>query len=252
MTTVLLIAAGVLAGFVDSIAGGGGLIALPSLGLVLGLGPHAIGTNKIVGSTAALVALFVYSRRGHMDWSASLVFAACTALGSLCGSLISPHVPAAAFRIFLAVTCPIILWIVWRKDLWVQRETEQAGKRHWRHSLKFPILLSGFACGVYDGLWGPGGGTFMFLSLFFAGKLPLLTAISAAKFANASSALMALTSYGAQGYVHVRLGVTVALGVTLGAFIGANHASRKAARAVRPVLAVVALLLVLKYLVSIF
>src|SRR4051812_17697004 len=114
--TLLLIAAGLLAGFIDSIAGGGGLITLPALTLAVGAGPHAIGSNKIVGTTGALIALLVYLRAGHFDWRKSLVFAAWVGAGAYLGSRTAPFVPVTVFPWLLVATCPLILWIVWRKD----------------------------------------------------------------------------------------------------------------------------------------
>jgi uncharacterized protein len=239
-----LVAAGLLAGFIDSIAGGGGLITLPALSLVLTAGPHAIGTNKVVGSLAALVALVVYSRGGHFDWRRSFSFAAWVGLGSLGGSLVARSLPLEVFRWLLFGTCPIILWVVWRKDFWVARE--EVVHPHLRvHAMLEPgIILSGLACGFYDGVWGPGGGTFMFLALLFVARLPLLTALAASKLANTCSAGVALVSYAQGGYVHWMTGLPMAIGVSVGALIGATHANRRAADAVRPALVgVVALLL---------
>jgi uncharacterized membrane protein YfcA len=233
---------------VDSIAGGGGLITLPSLAWILGPGVLAIGTNKIVGTAAALVALLVYLSRGHFDASKSFWFALWVGLGSFCGSRVAPLIPASWFGFFLAGTCPVILWVVWKKDLWVAHEAQHAAPRAPYDS---KLALLGLLCGFYDGVWGPGGGTFMFLSLFFIGKLPLLVAIAASKLANAASAGTALVSYAAQGHVHVLEGSVMASGVIAGSFVGAMHASSRAARIVRPVLVAVVALLVLRLISAI-
>jgi uncharacterized protein len=234
-----LIITGLAAGFIDSIAGGGGLITVPALMLLVGPGAHAIGTNKVAALVAAGVALLVYVRAGHMDWRRAISFTFCVAAGSFCGSLVTPSVPAAAFRWFLAVTCPLVLWILWRKDFWIS-SPRAAGS-----AFGLPILLSGLACGFYDGLWGPGGGTFMFLSLLVFGKVPLLGALAASKLANTASALSSLTGYTLQGYVHWVEGAFLALGIGTGAFFGARTATHRASRIVRPVLTIVVVLLVL-------
>jgi uncharacterized membrane protein YfcA len=248
---IILIMTGILSGFVDSIAGGGGLINLPILSLLLEPGPVAIGTNKIAGAVAAFVALLVFIRRGHMDTKKSIAFTGWIAIGSLCGSQVAPLLPTHVFKWLLAATCPIILWVVWKKDLWVKKELLA-------HSLHSPskwsplgtrsIILSGFGCGFYDGVWGPGGGTFMFLSLLFFAELPLLTALAAAKLANTCSASVALISYAAGGFVHWTEGALLALGITVGAFFGASHATQRASKIVRPVLAFVVVLLLIKVL----
>jgi uncharacterized membrane protein YfcA len=255
LVSVLLAAAGIVAGFVDSIAGGGGLITLPSISLVLGPGATAIGTNKICGFAAAAVALFVYARGGHFDWRRGAAFTAAVGVGAILGSRIAPRLPPEIFPWFLAVTCPVILYIVWRKDLWIAREDHHASPSGaatgWWQPTVFPtVLLAGLACGFYDGLWGPGGGTFMFLSLLFAARMPLLGALAASKLANAVSALAALGSYALQGHVHVREGALVAAGAVVGGFVGARLASARASRIVRPVLACVVTILAVKTFVS--
>ena len=242
---------GILSGFIDSIAGGGGLISLPALSLALGPGPEAIGTNKIGGTLGAAVALWVYYRKGHMDVKKSLTFVLWIAVGSFAGTWVAPVLPKWIFTYILMITCPLILWVVWKKDLWVQKEL----KEH-PHSGRFKmglladpkILIPGLACGFYDGVWGPGGGTFMFLSLLFFAGLPLFAALAASKLANTCSAAVALLSYGSRGYVHWVEGISIALGIATGAFLGASFATKNAAKAIRPVLAIVVALLILRNL----
>jgi uncharacterized membrane protein YfcA len=224
---------GVFTGFVDSIAGGGGLISLPVLTVLLGPGAQAIGTNKVAGSVAASVALLVYWRAGYLDFKKSFVFAFWIACGAFLGSRLSPHLPLPAFRWILVGTCPLVLGAVLRKNAWVRPLTVTqvaTGPR---------LLVAGILCGVYDGAWGPGAGTFMLLALFFLARLPLLTALAASKLANSCSALVALGSYAIQGYVHWKEGLFLSFGVLFGAFIGAHSATYSAERLVRPVLVVV-------------
>jgi uncharacterized membrane protein YfcA len=251
-TSLFLVIAGSLAGFIDAIAGGGGLITLPTLSLILGAGLPAIGTNKIGGATAAAMALFIYIRRGHMDLGRSFVFAIWVALGSLAGSRIAPLVPKAWFSGFLIISCPLILWVVYRKDLWVAREakTHVSQRAVWKALTEPSVVFSGILCGFYDGIWGPGGGTFMFLALVFVARLPLLTALTAAKLANTGSALTALVSYSVGGWVHWREGITIASAMAVGAWFGAHQASRRAAEVVRPVLVIVVSLLVVSLLLT--
>jgi len=249
-TYLFLILAGLVAGFIDSIAGGGGLIGLPSMILVLGPGVRAIGTNKVASTTAALVALLVYLKRGHVDWAKALSFTAWIALGAFSGSRAAPYVPAELFPVLLMITCPLILWIVWRKDLWIKKDDLDQKHVTWLKITDPAIILSGYLCGFYDGVWGPGGGTFMFLSLLFIAKLPLITALATAKFANTTSAATSLLSYAAGNYVEWIPGSVLALGIGVGAFIGARYASQKAARVIRPTLVVVVLLLMIRLITS--
>jgi uncharacterized membrane protein YfcA len=250
-----LLLAGLITGLIDAIAGGGGLISLPAMTLAVGAGPDAIGTNKIVGTTAALIALVVYQRKGHFDWRKSATFAGWVGLGSLMGSRLSPLLPLEAFKVLMLITCPLILWIVWRKDLWIARELQTHPKRASGRLASLygawgapKLIATGVLCGLYDGLWGPGGGTFMFLGLLFVARLPLLVALAASKFANTLSAAIALISYAQAGFVHWKTGGLVALGVAVGAFIGANLALRNLSGAIRPALALVSGLLLIRVL----
>ncbi len=244
--------ASLLAGFIDSIAGGGGLIMLPAYTLAVGPGAAAIGTNKVAASVAASVALAVYARKGHVDWRTGAIFSAWIALGSMAGSFVSPLIPPAAFRVFLVITCPLILWVVWRKDLWVARELKTHGERVTAMALirSWRLLAAGIGVGFYDGLWGPGGGTFMFLALLFVAGLPLLPALGASKMANAVSALASLSGYAWQGHVHWDYGFVGAIGISVSAALGAHFATRNASRVVRPVLAMVVALLLMRLVIS--
>ncbi len=243
----ILFAAGLIAGVIDAIAGGGGLITLPVFALVLpgGLGPEAIGTNKIAGLVAALAALGVYAKGGHLDWKRAGRFALWVGLGALAGSTASPWVPVFGFKIFLAVSCPVILWVVWNRPLWIERGAAGVSTR-----FRLPLEVNGLICGLYDGIWGPGGGTFMFLALFLGSGLPLLQSLAASKLANALSAGASLANFAYGGYVRWNIGMILAAGILIGSVAGAALATRNAARIVRPVLAIVAILLMVRMLLK--
>jgi uncharacterized membrane protein YfcA len=243
-TELLIVSAALLAGFIDAMAGGGGLVLLPALSLVVGAGPTAIGTHKPAALAMAAIALLVYSRFGALRWRLSGMFALMVGIGSLTGSRLALLIPLTAFPWLLALTCPVLLYIVWQKELWLPREAHQPDgvPRPFAPS----VLLSGLACGVYDGAFGPGAGTCMFLCLLFFAHLPLLSALAAAKLANTGSAAVALASFAESGHVHWRLGAIAAVGALIGGYLGARQASMKAARVVRPALVVVVLLLVLR------
>lgn len=228
---------GLIAGFIDSIAGGGGLIALPAMSLVVGPGIDAIGTNKIASLGAAGIAFLVYLWRGHVDWKSSILFTAATGIGALAGSILAQWVPKEAFPWMLAATGPMILYMIWRKDIWVSRAL------HPGKASTLAVALAGLGAGLYDGIWGPGGGTVMLLGLLFFARLPLLTALAASKLANSAAAAVALVTYGVAGNVHPREGMLLAAGMIAGGFVGANLASTRAAQVVRPALLVIVLLL---------
>jgi uncharacterized membrane protein YfcA len=238
---LVLVVGGLVAGFMDSIAGGGGLITLPILSLVLEPGAHAIGTNKIVGTTGALIALIVYARRSKLKWREGLRFVLSVGVGSSMGAQLTPILPAEFFRWFLIFIAPVVLYFVWGKDRWVHTESAtQAPTQGWK------LLLVGLACGFYDGAFGPGGGTFMLLGLLVVVRLPLMDALAVSKLANTLSAGVSWATYGSKGYVHLPEGFTMAIGMGVGAWIGSQLASRRAAQIVRPTMLVAVSLLILK------
>jgi uncharacterized membrane protein YfcA len=246
-TAVLLALAGFIAGVIDSIAGGGGLITLPSLMLVLGAGPLAVGSNKIPGLLAAVSALVVYWRAGQLWIKTGLAFSAALFAGAWAGSLASPHLPREVFKILLLISVPLVLAVVFSRPLWMKRvEAHQDHSDVLTGSSLARLGLLGLAVGFYDGAWGPGGGTFMFLSLLFGAKIPLLPAIATAKLANSSSAGASLINYWRQSLVSPVEGVSVAMGSIVGAALGARMARHAAEKVVRPALVVISVLLLVR------
>jgi hypothetical protein len=240
MNNILLSFMGFLTGLIDSIVGGGGLISLPTLSIAIAPGAQAIGTNKIVGATGAFIALVVYARKGHLQWRDGLSFCLVCALGSFFGSSVAPFVSKDFFRYLLIVICPVILYIVWNKDtFFIQKENFV--KPH--YSLFF---FSAFASGFYDGFFGPGGGTFMFLGLFLGAGYPLLPSIAISKMANTFSATTALLNYAHNGYVHWNEGFIMATGMIVGSYIGASYATKNIMKIIRPMLTLIVVLLMIK------
>lgn len=240
MDNYLLTLMGFLTGLIDSVVGGGGLISVPTLSIALSPGPHAIGTNKIVGVMAAFIALVVYSRKGHMKWRDGLSFCVICMLGSFLGSSLAPHLSREFFRYMMIFMCPLILWIVYNKEIFF-KERENFTKPH-----PGLFFLSAILSGFYDGVFGPGGGTFMFLGLFLGTGYPLLTSIAISKLCNTLSAATALTTYALNGYTHWKEGIIMSVGVVFGAYIGATYASKAAAKIIRPSLIFIVSLLMVK------
>ena len=240
MDNYLLTLMGFLTGLIDSVVGGGGLISLPTLSIAIAPGAPAIGTNKIVGVVGAFIALSVYARKGHILWKPGIVFCIVCAFGSFLGSSLAPFVSRDFFRYLMLFMCPVIIWIVWNKERFFT-EKENFVKPH-----TGIFLLSALLSGFYDGFFGPGGGTFMFLSLFLGTGFPMLTAIAISKLANTFSAGTALVTYAANGYVHWHEGFMMAAGMAVGSFVGATYASRAATKIVRPMLIFIVILLMIK------
>lgn len=240
---LMLISGGALAGFIDSIAGGGGLVSLPLLSLFLHSGVDAIGSNKIVGTTGALVALLVYARAGHLQIRKGFLYVVVVATGSVCGSLITPRLaPSFLFHIII-VACLGMGVLVVTKPYWWPDER----RRSQRNAVpRWLLYAAALLVGCYDGAIGPGGGTFMLLVLLLCSDFSVLQSLALSKLANTASAGFSLVSYAIQGHVVVLYGVLVALGMSIGAWVGARLALKRAEYLIRPLLLVVTTLLVVR------
>lgn len=240
----LLIVGGFVGGMLDSIVGGGGLITVPVFLMILGPNAMAIGTNKVAAVAAQLAALAVYAKNSHVDLSQAGKYLGFTSLGAIVGALLAPYLPVSFFKWFLVVVAPIVLALVFTKRLWTSSKTPK----------KFPrlSLVGTFFAGLYDGIAGPGGGTLMFLSLFFLGGIPTIVAMGTGKLANLGSATMSLATYSISGNVDWKMGAVMALPIALGAWLGAMYGSKhheedKARRLARTALVAVSGLLIVRW-----
>lgn len=244
MSNELIVAAlAFLGGFIDSIAGGGGLITMPMWTLVLGPGAHVVATNKVGALTAATTALAIYARHHKLPWREGLAFLLAIMAGSAMGSRLTALFDTRVFAWMLLGICPLVLWMVWSRDkLFAERPPSPPQPSR--------FILAGFLVGVYDGFFGPGGGTFMLLALLSFTQMPLMQALALSKLANALSAGTSLVSFASQSLVLWRWGILGAVFITVGSFFGARMASRQAAKVLRPTLSIVVLLLMAKLLVD--
>jgi uncharacterized protein len=239
---ILLPLVGFITGLIDSVVGGGGLISVPTLSILLGPGALAIGTNKIVGTAGALMALLVYAKKGHLDWRRGLKFVLLVGLSSWIGSRLNPFVSKDIFKILMLVVCPVILYLVLHREVILSDFSDELKDSK---KLRYGFILSAVFSGLYDGFFGPGGGTFMFFGLHVFGQIPLLQAIAISKLANSASAGASLFGYSTQGFVRWDIGLLMAAGMLVGAFIGARHTTKKSAQIVKPMLIFVVSLLML-------
>jgi uncharacterized membrane protein YfcA len=211
--------------------------------MALGPGAGAIATNKVGALGAAGMALFVYARRHRLPWREGMPFLIAIVLGAICGSQFTSIIPSRAFGWILLLLCPIVLWMVWSKErLFADRPTDVAPRS------KF--FLAGYLVGVYDGFFGPGGGTFMLLALLMMTHLPLMEALALSKLANAVSAVGGLAGFAWHGHVQWGPGILGGACMMVGAFFGARFTSMRAVGAVRPALTVVVALLMGKILLD--
>lgn len=232
----ILILTGLIAGAIDGIAGGGGLVTIPILALLIGPGATAIGTNKVAATCATLVALAVYARKGHVRFRSAIPFAVTVAVGSLLGSLTATSLSPEFYKWALVFILPTLLIVIWRRDLWLHVENRPR-KPGWL------IGLAAMSIGFYDGVAGPGGGTLMFLLLFLLAGQPLMVAIATSKLVNFFSGVTSLVSFTISGHVLWSAGIALALGISAGAFLGAHAALRDGPKYARIALSILVVVL---------
>jgi uncharacterized membrane protein YfcA len=240
----LLVGVAVLAGLVDSIAGGGGLLALPAL-LWAGIPPlQALATNKLQGSFGTATASFNYVRRGEIDPRGMLGRIAWTFAGAVAGTLAVQHLVAD----WLNELVPILLIAFSVYFLFSPRIGDRDAHHRISPALFGPLI--GFSVGFYDGFFGPGTGTF-----FAAGFVMLLgwnlrRATAGTKLLNFTSNIASLLFFAAGGHVVWSIGLGMGLGQVLGAWIGSHLVIRHGTVLIRPLLVAVSLAISVKLLLN--
>lgn len=229
LTLLLLFATGLLAGTVDAIAGGGGLISLPVL-LCMGLPPHlAFGTNKLQGTLGTLVAARRYHRAGWITLnkarSVGLVMAGVGGLlGSVLTQLLSPAVLKAIVPVLLLL---IFLYTVLTPHMGTKDRAPRLSE-----AWLYPLV--GLLLGFYDGFFGPGTGSlWVFLLTFFLGY-HLIKATGYTKLFNLTSSLSASLCFAVGGNIDYRIALVMVLGQLIGGRLGAGLALKQGVKLIRP------------------
>lgn len=240
---VVALLAGVafVAGFIDSMAGGGGLLTLPAL-LAAGVPPvAALATNKLQSTFGTFGAFMAFARKGHVDFRRFAGPAAAALVGAGLGSFVVQRVDSS----FLAAFVPVLLIAMALYFVLAPKMSDVDA-----HARVGPALLAGIvgAIGFYDGFFGPGTGSFLTTALVALGGLGLVRAIAHAKFLNFCTNIAALTVMILGGKVLWLLGGAMAVASVAGNQAGAHAAMRFGGRGVRPLLVVMSLALTVKLL----
>ena len=238
----LLIGVGVfLAGFVDGIGGGGGIISVPVY-LLAGLPPHfALGTNKMSSCIGTAVSTARYLKNGYVDWVLAIPSIVLAIFGAWIGTSLQLRVDENVLKYVLLFVLPAAaILLLLQKKLPEERGDMPEKKRR--------AIVWGFSLlvGVYDGFYGPGTGTFLLLAFCALGKLDVRTASGNVKLVNLSSNLSALATSLMAGKVLIGLGLLAACFSIAGHYAGAGLAIKNGSRIVRPVILCVLLLLMIR------
>jgi len=239
---ILLALAAFLAGFIDSIAGGGGLIAIPAL-LLAGFSPaEALGTNKLQGLFGTGSAALHYASKGQVDVRKQLPWAALGFVASAGGALIATSIPGDALRLALPfVLITIALYFALKPNM---HDIDRAARIG-------PVLFGLTVVpliGFYDGVFGPGTGAFLMLAFVSLAGYGVLKATAHTKFLNFASNLGGFAAFAAAGVVSWKVGLVMGVAQFLGARIGSGLAMKNGARLIKPLLVLTCIALAIRLL----
>lgn len=232
-----------LAGLVDAIGGGGGLISLPAY-LIAGVPTHAaIATNKLSSccGTALATVRFVRNKMVNIKLAIPSIFAAI--VGSAMGANLSLMVNERIMQYILIVILPIAAFLVLNKNLFCDNNDAElliTGRVYWT------VIIAALIIGCYDGFYGPGTGTFLIIAFTVFGKIGMRKANGQAKIINLTTNITSLAVFMLNGQVMIILGVVAALCNMLGGYIGAGLVMTKGTKIVRPSIILVLFVLIIK------
>ena len=234
-----------LAGLVDAIGGGGGLISLPAYLLAGVPVHHAIATNKLSSTCGTCLTTIQFIRKGLVNWHLTVPTIAAAIAGSSLGANASMAMEEGVMEAILFVVLPVTAFIVLNPRIFHDNaEAElKLTRRTW-----VTALLSSLVVGLYDGFYGPGTGTFLIIAFTVFAKLSMRTANAQAKIINLTTNITSLTIFLLNGQVVFLLGIAAAVCNMAGNYIGAGLAATKGSRITRPIIILVLGLLFLKIL----
>ena len=245
-TSLIAILAGVgfVAGVVDAIAGGGGLLVLPAL-LLSGIDPvSALATNKLQGSFGTGSATLTYARHGHIDFKKSRLMIATTFVAACLGVLAVAYAPIT----LLSAIMPILLIVM--AIYFALSPKLSDNDVHARTTLTKYSCTAAPAIGFYDGVFGPGAGSFYLLGFVTLLGYGVLRASAHTKLLNFTSNIASLLVFALSGKILWPLGLAMGVGQFLGAQMGSRLAIKNGAKLIRPLLVVVCCGMAIKLLLD--
>lgn len=241
-TFIFLCVGGFLAAFVDSIAGGGGLISMPVL-MMAGLPAHlALGTNKFGGSFGCFSSAYKYYKSGATNNELLKKLIPFTILGCVLGvqSVLSISEEILNIMVFIMILA-VAIYTYKTKTLGTEDKFEELTKRNLNLG-KFMAFFLGF----YDGFFGPGTGTFLVFALIKIYGFDFLHASANTKILNFTSNFTALLLFMINGQILFKVAILYAIAMMIGGYVGAKVAIKKGSTLIRPIFLIMALLVGVK------
>ena len=246
LSYVVFFVAAFLGGFIDAIAGGGGLITLPAI-MAMGVPPHlALGTNKLQGVFGSFTATLNFTKKGLIDSKECFVGIIFTFIGALIGATLILFLNAN----FLKIIIPFLLIVIFIYTLFMPKigESDRAAKMNER----LFYVIFGLILGFYDGFFGPGAGSFWMFAMVALIGLNLKKAVAHTKALNFTSNIVALGVFIAGGQILWLVGFLMAVGQILGAYFGSNLVIKKEVKFIRTMFLIVVAATICKLLFDYF
>jgi uncharacterized membrane protein YfcA len=237
-----------LAGFIDSIAGGGGLISLPAY-LLVGLPAHqAAGSNKFSAGIGVSLAVARFGLKGKIMWREALTGMVAALAGGGVGSLLAVYLSATVLKFIIVGMLPIVGCYLLLHGVPKDKSGRQGGAppvQSRRRRMVISVLI-GLLIGAYDGLVGPGTGTFVIIASVMFLHIDLLSASANAKVINFASNIASLVVFLLNGSVVFHYAIPAAVSTLLGNYLGVSYCMKHGAGGIRKILFVVLSLLFAK------
>ncbi|MDO4277971.1 MAG: TSUP family transporter [Lachnoclostridium edouardi] len=234
-----------LAGLVDAIAGGGGLISLPAYFLAGVPTYTALATNKLGSTMGTVVSTVRLAKNGYVNFKIAGFAAVASVIGAVAGANLTLMADETIVRHMMIAVLPVVAFYVLRnKDLGDSEKTNTKTEGQMA-VLSFFIAL---AMGIYDGFYGPGTGTFLILLLCGVAKMDIKRAAGVTKVLNLSSNVAALITFFVNRRVDCRLGLAAGIFCIAGHYIGSGMVVSNGKKVIRPVILVVLAILFVKLL----
>lgn len=234
-----------LAGFVDSVVGGGGLVQVPALFVLL---PHTepvaiLGTNKFVSTWGTSAAAIQYARRVQIEWRATVPTFASALLFGFLGARVAAYIPQQAFRpLILVLLLGVLTYTLWKKDLGALHAPRLSATQTFWFGLATGALL-----GFYDGFFGPGTGSFLIFAFVGLFGFSFLAASASSKLINVTTNLAALGYFIWHGAVRYEIAAPMVAFNIAGSLVGSRLAIRRGSGFVRVVFVVVVSALIARF-----
>ena len=234
---------GVVAGFLDTLVGGGGLLAVPAL-LLSGIPPiYVLGTNKFQGSMGTGIATFLLFRKKKLDWNSVKNLMLASFIGSIVGGVIIQFVDTQ----FLSFVIPIVLVFIAIYFIISPKPKSTVGNS--KPNKKFELFAVPVV-GFYDGMFGPGAGSFFAMTGVMLKKLEIIQATILAKPLNFASNIAGFIVFFSFGHIAFLIGLLMMMGQMIGAFFGTHYLLKANPLIIRFLIVIISISMLIKYMLS--